>query len=113
SKGKVAGIEGRYTSPEGELRALRIAASRVVLAAGALETPAILHRSGCKSLHLGQHLFLHPTVGLTGLYDAPVESWKGPPQTVVCDEFSDLSDGYGYRIEAAPVHPGLMSVAIP
>jgi choline dehydrogenase-like flavoprotein len=32
---------------------------------------------------------------------------------VVCDEFSDISEGYGYRIEAAPVHPGLLSVAIP
>jgi choline dehydrogenase-like flavoprotein len=112
-KGKVAGVEGGYTMPNGESRALKIVAPRVVLAAGALESPAILHRSGYESLHLGQHLFLHPTVGLTGIFDSPVESWKGPPQTVVCDEFSDLSDGYGYRIEAAPVHPGLMSVAIP
>jgi choline dehydrogenase-like flavoprotein len=113
SKSNVTGVEGRYTTPEGESRTAKIQASRVVLAAGALETPAILHRSGYKSLHLGQHLFLHPTVGLTGLYDSAIESWKGAPQTVVCDEFSDLSDGYGYRIEAAPVHPGLMSVAIP
>jgi choline dehydrogenase-like flavoprotein len=85
----------------------------VVLAAGGLETPAILMRSGLKSLHLGQHLFLHPTVAVTGVYPSPIESWKGPPQTIVCDQFSDLSEGYGYRIEAAPAHPGLMSVGIP
>ena len=113
ANGSVFGVEGMYTRSDGQRRPVTIMASRVVLAAGALETPAILHRSGYKSLHLGQHLFLHPTVGLTGLYDSPVKSWKGPPQTVVCDEFSDLSEGYGYRIEAAPVHPGLMSVAIP
>ncbi|HEV7387363.1 MAG TPA: GMC family oxidoreductase N-terminal domain-containing protein [Gemmatimonadaceae bacterium] len=113
AKGKVTGLEGSYADPEGGRRPVRINASRVVLAAGALETPAILHRSDYKSLHLGQHLFLHPTVALTGLYDSPIESWKGPPQTVVCDEFSNLSEGYGYRIEAAPAHPGLMSVGIP
>lgn len=113
SKGKVTGVEGTYTDPEGEPRALTIVAPRVVLAAGALETPALLMRSGLKSLHVGQHLFLHPTVALTGLYPTPIEAWKGPPQTIVCDEFTNLSEGYGYRIEAAPAHPGLLSVGIP
>jgi choline dehydrogenase-like flavoprotein len=113
SKGKVAGVEGRYADPQGERRSMRIVASRVVLAAGALETPAILARSGLKSLHLGQHLFLHPTVAVMGFYQSPIECWKGPPQTAVCDEFSDLAEGYGYRIEAAPAHPGLLAVGIP
>ena len=113
SKGKVTGVEGTYSDPDGERRALTIVAPRVVLAAGALETPALLMRSGVKSSHLGENLFLHPTVAVTGFYPSPIECWKGPPQTIVCDEFSNLSDGYGYRIEAAPGHPGLMSVAMP
>src|SRR6267378_5545556 len=113
SKGKVTGVEGTYADPEGEPRAVTIMAPRVVLAAGALETPALLMRSGLKSLHLGQHLFLHPTVAVTGLYSTPIEAWKGPPQTIVCDEFTDISEGYGYRIEAAPGHPGLLSVGVP
>ena len=113
NKNGVSGVEGRYTDPDGASRTLSIAAPTVVLAAGALETPAILMRSGLKSLHLGQHLFLHPTVGVTGLYSSKIEAWKGPPQTVVCDQFSNLSEGYGYRIEAAPAHPGLMSAALP
>ena len=113
SKGKVAGVEGRYDDPNGLPRTLTVVAQTVVLAAGALETPAILMRSGLKSLHLGQHLFLHPTVAVTGIYSTPIEPWKGPPQTVVCDQFSNLSEGYGYRIEAAPAHPGLISVGLP
>lgn len=113
SKGKVTGVEGTYADPHGPPRPLTIVAPRVVLAAGALETPAILMRSGLKSLHVGQHLFLHPTVAVTGLYPLPIDAWKGPPQTIVCDEFSNLSEGYGYRVEAAPAHPGLLSVGIP
>ncbi len=110
---KVTGVVGLYADPHGEPRPLTIVATRVVLAAGALDTPTLLMRSGLSCLHLGQHLFLHPTVAVTGLYSTPVESWKGAPQTIVCDEFSNLSEGYGYRIEAAPAHPGLMSVGIP
>jgi choline dehydrogenase-like flavoprotein len=113
SKGNVTGVEGTYFDPEGPPRGLTIVAPRVVLAAGALETPALLMRSGLKSLHVGQHLFLHPTVAVTGLYPTPIEAWKGAPQTIVCDEFSNLSEGYGYRIEAAPAHPGLLSAAMP
>jgi choline dehydrogenase-like flavoprotein len=113
SKGNVTGVEGTYFDPEGPPRAMHVVAPRVVLAAGGFETPALLMRSGLKSLHVGQHLFIHPTVAVTGLYPTPIDAWKGPPQTIVCDQFTDLSEGYGYRIEAAPGHPGLMSVAIP
>jgi choline dehydrogenase-like flavoprotein len=70
-------------------------------------------RSGLGSPHLGRHLFLHPTVAVTGNYAHPIEAWRGPPQTIVCDEFSDVSKGYGYRIEAAPAHPGLSAVGFP
>jgi choline dehydrogenase-like flavoprotein len=66
-----------------------------------------------ESPQLGANLFLHPTVAVTGLYPSSIAPWYGPPQTVVCDEFSSLRGGYGYRIEAAPAHPGLMSVGIP
>jgi len=113
STGQITGVEGSYADPQGERRPVRIVASRVVLAAGGLETPAILFRSGLKSHHLGQHLFVHPTVALMAFYPTPIESWKGPPQTIVCDEFGDMSEGYGYRIEAAPAHPGLLAVGIP
>jgi len=113
SKGRVSGVEGVYLDQQGERRPVTISAAKVVVAAGAMETPAILKRSGLPSKHLGMHLFLHPTVALTGFYPTPIEPWKGPPQTVVCDEFSNLANGYGYRIEAAPAHPGLISVGIP
>jgi choline dehydrogenase-like flavoprotein len=52
-------------------------------------------------------------VASLGVYPGDVEPWKGPPQTVVCDQFSHLIGNYGYRIEAAPTHPGLLAVGIP
>ncbi|HMF87313.1 MAG TPA: GMC family oxidoreductase [Gemmatimonadaceae bacterium] len=113
SKGKATGVEGIARDADGRQREVRIIARRVVLAAGALESPALLMRSGLRSPHLGRHLYLHPTVAVTGLYAHPIEAWRGPPQTIVCDEFSDVSKGYGYRIEAAPAHPGLSAVGIP
>ncbi|MEP6857255.1 MAG: GMC family oxidoreductase N-terminal domain-containing protein [Gemmatimonadales bacterium] len=113
SKGGVTGVEGIARDSGGQLREIRIEAKRVVLAAGALESPALLVRSGINSPHLGRHLYLHPTVAVTGMYASPIEAWRGPPQTIVCDEFSNLSKGYGYRIEAAPVHPGLSAAGLP
>jgi choline dehydrogenase-like flavoprotein len=113
SGGKATGVAGIVRDPDGRQREVKILARRVVLAAGALESPALLMRSGVRSPHLGRHLYLHPTVAVTGLYAHPIEAWRGPPQTIVCDEFSDVSKGYGYRIEAAPAHPGLSAVGIP
>jgi choline dehydrogenase-like flavoprotein len=113
SKGKATGVEGIARDADGLAHEVQIIAPRVVLAAGALESPALLMRSGVRSPHLGRHLYLHPTVAVTGLYAHPIEAWRGPPQTIVCDEFSDVSNGYGYRIEAAPAHPGLSAVGIP
>jgi choline dehydrogenase-like flavoprotein len=113
SERRATGVEGIARDGDGHLREVQIIAPRVVLAAGALESPAVLMRSGVRSPHLGRHLYLHPTVAVTGLYAHPIEAWRGPPQTIVCDEFSDVSKGYGYRIEAAPAHPGLSAVGIP
>lgn len=113
SNGRVTGVEGIARDVSGHRRELKILAPRVVLAAGALDSPALLMRSGIESPHLGRHLHLHPTVAVTGTYPSPIEAWRGPPQTVVCEEFSNLSGAYGYRVEVAPAHPGLSAVGLP
>jgi choline dehydrogenase-like flavoprotein len=92
---------------------VRINARTVVVAAGALETPAFLLRSGVEHPQLGRNLFLHPTSAVAGRYDAEVRGWIGAPQTVLCDEFGRVRGNYGYRFEAAPVHPGLIALAQP
>jgi choline dehydrogenase-like flavoprotein len=83
------------------------------VSAGSLRTPGILARSGIESRHLGRHLRLHPTTALFAAFDEPVEAWRGPMQTVVSDQFGDLHDGYGAKLEAVPAHPGLSALALP
>jgi choline dehydrogenase-like flavoprotein len=113
SGGRVTGIEGIAGDADGNVRDMKITTPRVVIAAGGLESPALLMRSGVPSPDLGRHLYLHPTVAVIGTYSSPIEPWAGPPQTAVCDQFSSFAKGYGYRIEAAPAHPGLSAVAVP
>lgn len=97
----------------GAVSPLRVRARFVVSAAGAIETPALLFRSGVSHPQLGRNLSLHPTSAVAGRYDAPVRGWIGAPQTVLCDELSFTDGNFGVRIEAAPVHPGLIALAHP
>ena len=88
-------------------------APRVVVAAGGIQSPALLLRSGITLPQLGRNLYLHPTTAIAGVYDERIESWSGPPQTVVCNQFANLHGGYGFRLETAPAHPGLLALALP
>jgi choline dehydrogenase-like flavoprotein len=84
----------------------------VVLAAGAVGTPTILHRSGLGGGGVGRFLRLHPTTAVAGEYHEDVYAAAGIPQSAVCDEFIRRDDhGYGFWIECAPHHPGLAAVA--
>jgi hypothetical protein len=47
---------------------LVIRAPVVISAAGALQTPVLLRRSGLRNPHIGRHLRLHPVCGVTGTY---------------------------------------------
>ena len=78
----------------------------VVLAAGALNTPALLMRSGLGGRASGRYLRIHPVTALWGRFEERVDPWSGRLQTRHSDEFSDLDGhGYGFRFETAPVHP--------
>lgn len=68
-----------------------VRAQLVVLAAGAINSPQILLRSGvARNDHVGKHLHLHPSVLLAGLYDEEIHGYLGIPQSYYVDEFIDL-----------------------
>jgi choline dehydrogenase-like flavoprotein len=87
----------------------------VVLAGGAVNTPALILRSKFvgDTGRVGRRTFLHPTVPLLAFYDEPIEGFYGAPQSVACHHFSDRGDRVGYFLETAPVHPMLSAVAFP
>jgi choline dehydrogenase-like flavoprotein len=96
------------------VRRLVARAPQVVLAAGALRSPAVVQAGGHAHRAVGRHLRLHPVPVVAGRMPEPIEMWRGTMQAVRSAEFID-GDGQreGYVIESAPGHPGLMALAIP
>ena len=104
----------RHTPPDGPAREVAIEAPVVIVAAGAIETPALLQRSGLGGGGVGRFLRLHPTTGLYGFYDQEMYGAGGIPLSAACDEFLRIDyAGYGALIECPPLHPGLAAAAIP
>jgi choline dehydrogenase-like flavoprotein len=87
----------------------------VVLAGGAINTPALLLRSkaGTDGGRVGRRTFLHPTVPLIAFYDQPIEAFYGAPQSVAVHHFADRGERVGYFFETAPIHPMLAALAFP
>src|SRR5690606_16427970 len=90
-----------------------VRARRVVVAAGAIHTPALLRRSGVEHPHLGRHLYLHPTVAVAARYAPPMQSWFGPMMSAVSNAFTHLDGLYGPKLETPPIHPGILGLALP
>ena len=111
--GRTVGVEADVADG-GTIRHLVVRAPTVVLAAGALRTPAILQRSGFDHPSIGRHLRVHPVPVVAGRFTEDIEMWRGTMQAARSMEFSEPEAGRnGYVIEAAPGHPGLLALALP
>jgi choline dehydrogenase-like flavoprotein len=108
SGGRVTGIFGNVTGV-----GIRAEAPLVVLAGGALGTPALLLRSRLGGRTVGKGLHLHPVAPTVGLYDEPVRLWSGVPQAVVSDAFARLDGAYGFRMEIPSALIGVLSASLP
>jgi choline dehydrogenase-like flavoprotein len=93
-------------------RRLVVEAPLVVVACGAVGTPALLERSGLGGGGVGHWLRLHPTTAIFGHYDRPIVPGTGIPLTTVCDEFLQWrGTDYGYWIETPPMLPSFTAGA--
>lgn len=92
-------------------RQLSLAADRVVLAGGAINTPAVLLRSGLKDPFTGRRTFLHPVVATSARFREPVRAFYGAPQSVASHHFAHRGDRAGFFLEAAPAHPMMLALA--
>lgn len=97
-----------YTKPnvwsEGEHT---VRARTVVIAAGALHTPAILARSKQLKVDrslLGRYVTLHPACNVNGIYKEPIKNYRGFPKTYYVDDFSESDH---YLLETSFYYPGV------
>lgn len=111
--GRARGVRATVTHPDGATTTLTIRAPQVVVAGGALETPALLLRSRIGGAAVGRHLRLHPVAVLVGYYPDDQRTWWGPPQSVIVDEFADIEQGHGLLLECSQFGTGLSGASLP
>lgn len=112
--GRVRGVEARRIDPETgrPLATLRCDAPLVVLAAGVLETPALLLRSGIPA---GHGLQFHSSVYVTARFPDRVDGFYGPTMSYAVTEFSDVHGqrGPGFMLENVTVAPPTTTASLP
>jgi choline dehydrogenase-like flavoprotein len=125
ANGRITGLlcsfQASNTTQSQQIRAqaaTKIIAKHYVLAGGAINSPALLLRSGAPDPHgnLGRRTFLHPVVMSSGVFSQKVEAWQGAPQSIYTDHFLDTQpiDGpIGYKLEAPPLHPVIFASTVP
>lgn len=121
ARGRVTALLCQPCNPNGGLAAAgvptRIRARHYVLAAGSINSPAVLLRSEAPDPHglLGRRTFLHPVVLSAAVMPQKVEGWQGAPQTIYTDHFLDTQpiDGpMGFKLEAPPLHPVIFASTV-
>jgi choline dehydrogenase-like flavoprotein len=118
---RIVALHCRAVRPDGAVdigaHAVRILARHYVLAAGAINSPAVLLRSAFADPHghLGARTFLHPVVLSAATFPQEVAGWSGAPQTIYSDHFLDVDpiDGpIGFKLEAPPLHPLIFTTSV-
>ena len=86
----------------------------VVVSGGAINSPAVLLRSGAPDPYnrLGLRTFLHPVVVSVPVFAEKVEGWRGAPQSVASHHHVNRGEEVGFLLETAPIHPLLGSLSV-
>jgi choline dehydrogenase-like flavoprotein len=96
---------------------VEVRAPVVCLAAGVLETPALLLRSGLPGGGgtAGRGLQLHSSVHVTARFREPIHGYFGPTMAYAISEFADVlgRGGPGFMIENTAVHPLVTAQNLP
>lgn len=115
---RVTGVAAHPLDEGGRVRreiSLKFRARHVVVAAGAIGSPALLLRSRVPDPHgcLGRRTFLHPVVLSAARFPDPVAAHQGAPQSIYVDDFLWPGDGsVGFKLEVPPIHPLIASVVM-
>jgi choline dehydrogenase-like flavoprotein len=111
---RATGVVGRVVGPAGGTVGPRVVvrAKLVVVACGAIQTPALLARSGIRSPSgaLGGNLSLHPNVKVAAIFDEDVTGWQGAHQAFQVREFADRGLGC---FAAVNIPPSVLAMSLP
>ncbi|KNA17175.1 hypothetical protein SOVF_082580 [Spinacia oleracea] len=85
-----------------------VEAKTTIVACGALNTPALLRKSGMKNPNIGKNLHLHPVVMAWGYFPD-----TEPLSSLLSGTAEFNESGYGAVIQTPSLHPGLFSAIMP
>ncbi len=106
----VTGLTGHFVRPGGRPGPrLTVRAGAVVVAAGAIQTPALLARSGLRRGQLGRNLSLHPNTTVVAFFDSEVTGWHGVHQAFQVREF--MAEGLVLTAQNLP--PPMLAGIVP
>ncbi len=116
--GRVKAVTGSVVDHGGRpLGRIEVTAPVVVLAAGAINSPDLLLRSGIAngSGEVGRNLHLHPSIMVAGFYEEPIHAYRGIPQSYYVDQFIDLEKDphSGYILMPIAGFPVLTAASVP
>jgi len=106
------GITGHVVRPGGGRGPeLTVRARAVVVAGGAIQTPALLVRSGLRPAagQLGRNLSVHPNAVVTAFFDEEVAGWQGVHQAFQVREFTRE----GLLLSATNLTPSMLAGILP
>ncbi|KAI8932956.1 hypothetical protein NX059_010425 [Plenodomus lindquistii] len=87
-------------------RKIFIRAKRVIVAAGTMQSPLLLVRSGLTNPQIGRNLYVHPVAFMGAVHPEPVVPWEGGILTAVVNEYENLDHkGHGAKLEATIMVP--------
>lgn len=109
------GMNPQLTAASGQQ--VRLRARHIVLAGGAINSPALLLRSGAPDPHqrTGKRTFLHPVNFSVAQYDRPINGFYGAPQSVYSDQFlwdQGVTGPLGFKLEVPPMQPSITSALL-
>jgi len=108
-RGVATGVEARTKSGHRVV----VKSKSVIVACGAIQTPALLLRSGLENRHIGRHLHLHPVSHVCGVFDEEILPWEGTMQAIYSDQHRFLTANYGVKYETTALQPVIAMAVMP
>jgi choline dehydrogenase-like flavoprotein len=107
--GSATGVEARSRNG----CRVNVRCKAVIVACGAIHTPALLLRSGLRNENIGRHLHLHPVSNVCGVFEEEIRPWEGTMQAIYSDEHRFLTGNYGVKYETTALQPVIAVAVLP